>query len=236
MVIHPLFSVIIGLDFKTKKNRLLPRFFLPAIHKPDSVPSRSFKRNATIICLGPRLLSGSCGTSRYKRDTALHPVRILPFHLRFFVPMAELGHLRWDWGLSGPFEPKRHCSHLYSRERPPLADTFFNCPCGRVGVRTFLPSCWKSNRLDCRRLPLYHFRYLDATRFTFFLLSIAWPPIRTQSSDLFRRRRTHIQTSRRAASNLFNATMYAAVRKVVPKSILSLFTAPKASSIMRVSF
>ena len=31
--------------------------------------------------------------------TALHPVRILPFHFRFFVPMAELDLRARDWVL-----------------------------------------------------------------------------------------------------------------------------------------
>ncbi len=33
------------------------------------------------------------------RGTTLHPVRILPFHFRFVVPMAELGLLRRDRAL-----------------------------------------------------------------------------------------------------------------------------------------
>jgi hypothetical protein len=35
--------------------------------------------------------------SGLRQSTALHSIRILPFHLRFFVPMAELSQLRWDW-------------------------------------------------------------------------------------------------------------------------------------------
>jgi len=68
----------------------------------------------------------------------LRPVRILPFHFRFSVPIAELDHLRRDKGLSLAFASERHCSHLYSYERPPLADTFLTA-FRQVGVRTFLP-------------------------------------------------------------------------------------------------
>ena len=49
-----------------------------------------------------RLLSQApCGTPSAPSfedasSTALHPVRILPFHFRFFVPMAELDLLARD--------------------------------------------------------------------------------------------------------------------------------------------
>jgi len=97
------------------------------------------------------LLSGSCGTSfGFPKDTALHPVRILPFHFRFFVPMAELDHLRRDGGPLNFFKFKRHCSHLYSYERPLLADTILTTLANTLvsGLSSPLKN-QKSNRLDC---------------------------------------------------------------------------------------
>ena len=40
------------------------------------------------------LMDFSCFALR--ASSALHPVRILPFHFHFFIPMVELSQLRWD--------------------------------------------------------------------------------------------------------------------------------------------
>ena len=83
------------------------------------------------------LAQAPCGTPaapslENASGTALHPVRILPFHFRFVVPMAELDHRAWDRvprafrPLNGLSSVGRRCSHLCSYEWRLLAATFLS--------------------------------------------------------------------------------------------------------------
>ena len=81
------------------KPPLLPVGVLSAVRKPDSVARPNRLRGRT----GGRSFIWALDRSRaraalpgFRQGTALHSVRVLPFHLRFPVPMAELSRQRRD--------------------------------------------------------------------------------------------------------------------------------------------
>ena len=145
-----------------------------AIHKPDSVvPARGFSArrkgdNLSGPLIARRFMRHSPPAdfrypttdiaSRYGQSTALHWVRILPFHFRFFVPIAELGRLRWDWaspsfrtdyGLTSEGVTDR--TSMLSHGRRYLLPCPVSLARQEASVRTFLISGFHRKRyhLDC---------------------------------------------------------------------------------------